>query len=43
MLFSDKIDEVGVMWEVVGLESSKMDDMEGMMWQGTLVCRRYVL
>ena len=43
MLFSDKIDEVGVMWEVVGLESSKMDDMEGMMWHVTLVCRRYVL
>ena len=41
MLFSETIDEVGVMWVVMGLESSKMDK-EGMVWQVTFVCRRYI-
>ena len=37
LLFSDKIDEVGVMGVVMGLEGSKMDK-EGMMWHVTFVC-----
>ena len=43
LLFSEKIDEVGVMWVVgvMGLESSKMGK-EGMVWQVTFVCKRHI-